>query len=150
MQDLNINYSHNKAELLQIIEHLQACDNRFVPPLSTKVSIHQYSQKIVNHAIRFEAFLENQLVGFVACYLNDQKNHMGFITSVSVLGAYKGMGIAKKLIEMVLHYARENGFKIIYLEVNKLNVPAMTLYKNLGFVFTGEKPNLFEMSFKIN
>lgn len=150
MQDTKIEYSINQAELLQIAEHLLACDNAFIPALSTHLNIHQYSQKIIEYATRFEAFSNNQLVGLIACYMNDYKNQLGFITNVSIDGKFIGKGIAKQLLKMLLHYAVEKNFKTICLKVNKLNSPALSLYKSAGFTVIKQKQGFYEMKFKLN
>mgnify|MGYP006184775641 CR=1 FL=1 len=44
-----------------------------------------------------------------------------------------GKGIGKKLGEHVINKARELGATKLYLESNRILVPAITLYKKLGF-----------------
>ncbi len=150
MQNQSLQYSINKSNLLQVIEHLTACDNGFVPALSTQVKLDQYSKKMVENATRFEAFSNNILVGLIACYLNDYKNQIGFITNVSVMSSFNGRGIAKQLLAMLMQYAAENHFNTISLEVNKLNLPALSLYKKAGFVLANEKQDVLQMTIQIN
>lgn len=150
MQNQNIQYSINKSNLLQVIEHLNACDGGFVPALSTQVKLDQYSQKLVENATMFEAFSNNKLVGLIACYLNDYKNKIGFITNVSVMSSFNGKGIAKQLLGMLMQYAAENNFNTISLEVNKLNFPALSLYKKAGFVLANEKKGDLQMTIQIS
>lgn len=132
------------------MEHLTACDIDFLQVLSTQVKLDQYSYKIVEHATRFEAFFENKLIGLVACYLNDNVSHSGFITNVSVLSSFQGTGIAKQLITLLIRFAAENNFNTISLEVNKFNLPALSLYKRAGFVLANEKQGILQMTMKIN
>lgn len=149
MQNQNIQYSINKSNLLQIFEHLTACDSSFIPALSTQVKLDQYSKKILKNATRFEAFSNNKLVGLIACYLNDYKSEIGFITNISVMSSFNGKGIAKQLLVMLLQYAAENNFNTISLEVNKSNLPALTLYKRTGFVLADEKQGVLQMILQI-
>lgn len=150
MQNQSIQYGINKSNLLQIIEHLTACDSAFVPALTTKLELDQYSKKIVEYATRFEAFYNNRLIGLIACYLNDYKSQTGFITNVSVISAFNGKGVAKQLLSMLLQYAAENNFNTISLEVNKLNVPAYKLYKRAGFVLANESHDILQMTIQIS
>ena len=150
MKNSNIQYSINRTTLLQIIEHLTACDSGFIPALSTQVKLDQYSQKILENATRFEAFSNNQLVGLMACYFNDYKKQIGFITNVSVMSAFNGKGIAKNLLSRLLEFAAKNNFYAINLEVNKLNLPALSLYKSFGFTLTNEKHSVLEMTIQIS
>lgn len=150
MQNQNIQYSINKSNILQVVEHLTSCDSSFVPVLSNKVILDQYGQKLVENATRFEAFSNDKLVGLIACYLNDYKNQIGFITNVSVMESFNGRGIAKQLLAMLMKYAAEYNFNTISLKVNKLNLPALSLYKKTGFVLVNEKQNVIQMTIKIN
>lgn len=136
---MNIHYTIDSAELEKIIEHLTNCDPYFVPPLTSKVSIMDYSTKIVSNAVRFEAWDNQRLAGLVAAYLNEEKKESAFITNVSVLIEYGGKGIAKKLMELCSSKARDLGFKYMMLEVSSSNVTAQYLYKRLGF--EAEKTN---------
>lgn len=55
------------------------------------------------------------------------------IGNVSVLPEYRRRGIARKLVEASVNYARERGASQITLEVIDGNVPAVKLYEALGF-----------------
>jgi ribosomal protein S18 acetylase RimI-like enzyme len=61
------------------------------------------------------------------------------IGNVSVLPDYRRRGIARKLVEASVEYARSRGAKFILLDVLAGNVPAYTLYQTLGFEhFSGQ------------
>jgi len=55
------------------------------------------------------------------------------IANVSVLPEYRRRGIARKLVEASMAYARSRGARTIVLDVIAGNVPAYTLYEKLGF-----------------
>lgn len=114
-----------------VLSHLSHCNSQFLPPLDTRVSLVEYAKKIVRNAIVFEAWVNDILIGMIAMYINETK--IGYITNVSVYAEYSGKGIAKKLFYSLIDYARENYISCVKLEVNILNIPAINLYKNLGF-----------------
>lgn len=124
----------NKASATQITDHLLCCDADFVPPLSGRVDIRNYAQKIVDKATRFEAWSSDTLVGLVATYCNDQKTRTAHITSVSVLKAWTGKGIAARLIDQCVEHALAVGMRQIGLEVAADNLNAIKLYEKSGFV----------------
>lgn len=124
----------NKASEAEIVEHLLACDADFVPPLSGRVEIGAYAQKIASKATRFEAWSGGTLVGLVAAYCNDQEKRIAYITSVSVLRAWTGKGIAALLTGRCIEHAKASGMRQIELEVSGDNAPAIKLYKKSGFV----------------
>lgn len=129
-----IEYACNKASPAELVQHLLCCDSNFTPPLSARLEIIDYSKKISSKATRFEAWAGNWLVGLVAAYCNDHKTHVVYITSVSVLKERMGEGIAAYLMTKCVENARALGMRQISLEVASDNIPAVNLYKKIGFV----------------
>ncbi|PKP49332.1 MAG: hypothetical protein CVT92_15300 [Bacteroidetes bacterium HGW-Bacteroidetes-1] len=140
----DIFYKKNQSKAGEILEHLVACDKEFTPPLSQRVDLSAYSEKMINFATNIEAWNDKTiLVGLVSAYMNDPDNKTAYITSVSVCPDYTGKGIAKKLIAECLKEAKKNGFKQLQLEVNKSNLPAVNLYRSFGFeVFETNKETI--------
>jgi GNAT superfamily N-acetyltransferase len=64
------------------------------------------------------------------------------IGNVSVLPDYRRRGIARKLVEASMEYARSRRAKSIVLDVVAGNVPAYTLYEALGFEHYSGQANL--------
>ncbi len=134
MTFLNLSYRTDSALEEEIYSHLQVCDADFYPPLCEKVDIREYSSKIYNNSVTFEAWAGNKLVGLLAAYLNDLKSRLGYITNVSVVRDYVGRGIASELINRCIRYSQDNGFNEIKLEVHEKNAPAILLYAKKGFI----------------
>ena len=57
----------------------------------------------------------------------------GEIGNVAVLPAYRGRGIARKLMERMLTDAGQESAEAFTLEVRAGNVPAIRLYESFGF-----------------
>jgi ribosomal protein S18 acetylase RimI-like enzyme len=127
----------NKATVEQIAEHLGRCDAGFEPPLSSRVQLPAYAQKIASHAQRFEAWSDGTLVGLVAAYCNDTEKLRAHITSVSVLPDWMGKGIGSRLMAMCIEHATGAGMRQIDLEVAGHDPRAIKLYRNSGFVLEG-------------
>lgn len=138
----NIEFGLNKASEAQIAGHLSRCDADFVPRLSDRVEIAEYAEKIVGKAMRFEAWSGKELVGLVAVYCNDQEKRIAYITSVSVLREWSGMGIAVSLMQQCIEHAKTFGMQQISLVVAGNNAPAIKLYEKSGFV-EGKSNTLF-------
>jgi len=130
-------YLLNTSKLTDIQEHLESCDNNFIPPLSSKINIKDYSKKLFQHAERYEAWDRHLLIGLVAMYVSPKNT--GFITNVSLLKDYQGAGIANKLVTNCINSAVEKKIGLIELEVNLNNYVALNLYSKLGFVRHSEK-----------
>ena len=131
---LTIEYLANRASGAEIEEHLLCCDADFVPTLSERVAISDYARKIVSKATRFEAWLNGTLVGLVAVYCNDRETRIAHITNVSVVKIWTGKGIAAKLINQCVEYAKAAGMRQVGLEVAVDNMFAIKLYEKSGFV----------------
>ena len=101
-------YTINQGKVGEILIHLEACDKAFVPPLSHRIDLSAYSEKLVKHATNFEAWnVQKILVGLVSVYMNDLSMKTAFITSVSVCTEYTGKGIAKRLMAECLKETKQ-------------------------------------------
>lgn len=141
----NISYKIKTAGFNNVFAHLQNCNENFIPKLSEKTDIAVYSKKIIENSITFEAWVNEELVGLIAAYFNDVKNHSGYITNVSTLNKYAGKGIASQLMKMCIGYACEHKFREISLEVFNKNTTAIMVYKKNFFIQTGTNGDLIIM-----
>lgn len=136
-----ISYKINNSSLEEIKEHLNRCSTLFVPSLDSYVNIDEYSKKIFDKSIRFEAYDNSTLVSIICLYPDNN-----FITNVSSLKEYQGSGIVKCLMDNCLNYVGKG--KII-LEVNVDNNRAINFYKKYGFQITNESKNKYSMEITI-
>ena len=84
----------------------------------------------------------------------DRETVVGYVGSQSVMGwadmmniavrpDYRRMGIAKELVERLVAALHECDVSCLTLEVRVSNEPAKALYKQLGFVPVGRRPNYY-------
>jgi len=130
---MKLKYTKGRASEQDIYAHLVQCNESFIPRLEERVDIQEYSKKIAEKAVTFEAWSGDSLAGLVAAYFNEPKGQIGYITSVSIMKDYMGMGVASTLVDLSIDYAREHGFETIMLEVAKGNEHAVQLYRRLLF-----------------
>lgn len=145
----HITYLTKTASEQTILLHLSACDASFVPPLSTRVNLAEYSKKLFRHAVTFEAWSDQTLAGLIAAYFNETEKR-AFITSVSVLSGYKEHGVASALLQHCKDYAKAKHYAEIALEVNKENIPAVRFYTKYQFAQTGVTDDVWTMSYQVN
>lgn len=127
-----LRFARDEANAGQLLAHLQATDASFIPPLSTRLDLTAYAEKLVTRAFRIEAWDGPVLAGCIAMYANDL-DRSGFISNVSVLPSHQGCGLAGQLLERTLQLAMELRLKRIRLEVHNDNGPARALYRRHGF-----------------
>jgi ribosomal protein S18 acetylase RimI-like enzyme len=149
MTDLDIIYEIQKAGFNQVFNHLLQCKDDFIPALDETVDIAAYSRKIVEKAITFEAWENENLAGLIAVYCNDINKETAFITNVSVLNKFGGIGIAGHLLKACVKYVTDKNFKTIKLQVNQKNKPAINLYKKHNFEETSVNVETVTMSLNV-
>lgn len=146
----SFNYTIDKATAKEIEIHLNKCANLFHPYLNTYVDITDYAEKIRKNGVTVESWFNNELVGLIACYLNNYENNNGYISNLSVIKKYQGFGIASQLLKKTVEEALRLGFNTIELEVEAKNNNAINLYKRTGFVFNGRRQDKFLMLNRLN
>ncbi|MCC3721663.1 GNAT family N-acetyltransferase [Rouxiella badensis] len=75
-----------------------------------------------------------------------QVAHKAILWGVFINVPYRRAGIAKKLLEKVLDYARDTDVKQVHLTVNTENVRARSFYQKLGFSTYGIEPSAMSVN----
>lgn len=120
----------------EIERHLRACDHLFQAPLSARIGIRGYAEKLARSARRVEAWDGTMLVGLVASYVNADAAEL-FVSNVSVLEERSGQGLATRLMRLALDDAGQSGCTSARLEVSEEAAAANRLYRGLGFEDAG-------------
>lgn len=68
----------------------------------------------------------------------------GHITNIAVKKSHRGRGIGELLLSNLIDEFAKESIASITLEVRVSNVPAQNLYKKLGFLSAGTRPNYYE------
>lgn len=131
---MNIEYKIGVGSQNEINLHLLDCDKFFIPKLSEKVNISEYSEKIFNKAINFEAWDNERLIGLVSIYINEEDTSFGYITNASIINEYKNRGIASNLLKKCIKYSKDINLNWISLKVDTKNVSAVNLYNKFNFM----------------
>lgn len=126
-------YTTDRSGPDTVRRHLLACDAAFHPPLSARVDLAAYADKLAGHALRVEAWIGDELVGLVAVYCNAPDRGTAFVSNVSVLPSYSGQGVARHLMRKTIDNVRALNFASLSLQVEPGAAVAMRLYASLGF-----------------
>jgi ribosomal-protein-alanine N-acetyltransferase len=65
------------------------------------------------------------------------------VLDVAVHPEHRRRGVARALMERVLHYARKHAVRVVLLEVRRSNLAASRLYESLGFSTTNERKRYY-------
>lgn len=120
-----------EVDIDKIYIFLAHINNEYNPPLDTKVELRQYAEKILNNAILLVEMIDEDVVGMVVLYCNDENTKKAYIPLVGVLPTYQHRGIASKLMKEAIAFVRVQGYKLIGIHSN--NMVAVHLYSKLGF-----------------
>lgn len=108
-------------------------DECFSVPWSEK-SIEESLKNPCSHF--YIAKVNNEAAGYIGVQIFSGE---GYVTNVATLPEYRKQGIARALMERAL----ENEMDFLTLEVRKSNLPAISLYRKLGFEEVGIRPNFY-------
>lgn len=145
MGQFHVEYKVKTADYDDLLLHLQRCNSKFIPNLDSRINIETYSKKIIEKAITFEAWDDLVLIGLVAAYFNSTETKAAYITSVSTIESYSGMGVASRLLDMCIEYGNLHKYFKIRLEVSEGNISAIRLYKKYGFSEVGNVNDTLSM-----
>ena len=83
--------------------------------------------------VYFVAEEDNYIVGYIFLMLDGVVSSTVSLSDLFVVSEKRKRGIAKKLIDYALEYAKSEGGENIFLAVNKINDLAISFYKKAGF-----------------
>ena len=85
-----------------------------------------------NGSFIFLAHYNNEIVGTVT--LSPLENNTFEIMKLGVIGAYKRLGIGRKLLQTCIDVCQEKEVKLITLDTSSKLVNAIKLYEKFGFI----------------
>lgn len=124
-----------------IKDYVLQYDTDFYVPLSTRVEMEAFSQKLSDLSTTFIVFKDGEVAGLICSYFYQPETKKGFITLVHTKHEYRGQHLSLPLLDTVKQYAKERGFERIGLFVSKQQTSAYNLYSRHGFVTIEEEEN---------
>ena len=122
------------AHILQVADLEKVC---FADPWS----VNSIASELSNPLSLWLVAIENAaVVGYVGSQTVMGETDM---MNVAVHPDYRRRGIGKTLIESLIVVLKERNSRSLTLEVRASNVPAITLYTDLGFTETGRRRNYY-------
>lgn len=95
-----------------------------------------YYAQIIPQGLSLGAYIKEELVGVAICNRGDWNNTL-WVNNFQVSSKYRRQGVGRRLMENVFDQAREMGFRVVALETQNTNVPAVSFYYSLGFELDG-------------
>ena len=95
---------------------------------------------IDRHVVAHRALVGRTLAGFI---MSRRIEDEAEILSVAVAGHRRGRGLARELLTLHLRRLAGLGARIVFLEVDENNAPAIRLYNRAGFYEISRRPNYY-------
>ncbi len=92
------------------------------------------------HVITHRALMGTTLAAFIMSRLVEDEAE---ILSVAVARRRRGRGLARQLLNLHLRRLAGLGARIVFLEVDEHNDPALRLYRRAGFNEVSRRPNYY-------
>lgn len=123
----------NNIKKNDLINYLKKVDFSFPIPLSRKVDLDEYADKLLEKATLCCEYKENELVGLVAGYTDNLVNNLAYIALVGVTENAQHQGIASGLVKEFCKVCNNKKIYKVHLYTDATNIKAIRMYKKLGF-----------------
>lgn len=117
-----------------LLDFLNSIDKLLPVPLSLRVNLSDYVEKIINCGKVLSIKDENEIKAVALFYCNDFKTGCAYITLLATKKSAQKKGLAKKLLDIVEKYCKDNSMKTIALDTDILNTSAIALYSKCGYI----------------
>jgi len=96
----------------------------------------------------FGAYYKDELIGWIICEQRTWNNSF-YIENILIDEKHRRQGIGIMLIKNAIKEARKLNCRVIELETQNTNYPAIQFYRRMGFNITGLNTRLYENSEEI-
>ncbi|WP_419494120.1 GNAT family N-acetyltransferase [Chryseobacterium bernardetii] len=103
---------------------------------------------IIEKGNSFGAFVDDKLQGWIICDHRTWNNSF-YIENILVNEKYRRHGLGIMLIKNAVKEARKLNCRVIELETQNTNYPAIQFYRRMGFNITGVNTRLYDNSEEI-
>ncbi|MBS1486551.1 MAG: GNAT family N-acetyltransferase [Bacteroidetes bacterium] len=108
---------------------------------TTQEDISEYNS-IIKTGHSFSISDRGAMLGLIICEHRVWNNTL-YITTILVSEKYRKQGVGKRLIAAAIEHAQMLQCRLVELETQNTNVPAVDFYKKLGFKITGLNTKLY-------
>ncbi|MEA3259790.1 MAG: GNAT family N-acetyltransferase [Pseudomonadota bacterium] len=121
------------SDSARIFQFFEIVDKEFSPPLSERVNLTVYANKLAAEAVNLFVVEGNRDIAHAAFYCNDIKFNVAYISSIAVLPNFHGSGVAGNLLDEIFERCLSKGMALLRLEVDVENLRAVKFYEKYGF-----------------
>lgn len=131
--DVQMNKSGTKMQF-DLVE--KTLDEVYVKTWRPASGNSDYFQDIINQGHSFGVYHEGTLIGFALLSYYAWNNSM-WIENIRIAEDWHGKGVGRSVIEYLIEYSKEKKARILGLETQSTNYPAIKFYEKCGFDISG-------------
>lgn len=127
------------AQFQELVDELMSWDSSMSAQIGLDVDaildfLYKQPSDAAHEQARVDVFIATHEGGLAGCgALKRLTDEVAELSRVYVRPAYRGRGIAKAILEVILARARARGYKTVCLETAIFMTDAHALYRSLGF-----------------
>lgn len=124
------------------VSHLKYIHNIETHSFTTPWSLNSFEKELQNVLAKYiVALYKKDVVGYAGIWHVLDEGH---ITNIAVHKNHRGCGIGRRLVSELINMSYNLKLLAITLEVRQTNMPAISLYRSLGFLEKGIRKGYYE------
>ena len=136
MNSFNLSvYKPNAVNKLRVNSFLHKADYLFSLPLSLRVNIDEYAEKLANSSFNFFLEIESKDAAHAGLYINKEESK-AYLSSIAVLPVFFGKGLGSKLLQEIECFLKKHNIRLIELEADLNSKKLRNFYTKAGFKIT--------------
>ena len=118
-------------------------ENNFKKNWAVNRKDHEVYAKLISHGNSFGAYENDELAGFIVTDRRSWNNSL-WIEMIQVKEDNRNNGTGTLLLKATEELAKQNKIRLVELETQNTNVPAINFYRKNGYEFTGLNLTLYD------
>lgn len=132
MEKIIFKLKNTRTNQIKLLQYLKTIDSEFVIPLSEKVDLNEYAQKILSQGVVFVSLSEGKISSMVGVYCNDMINRISYVPILSISKQAQADGFhTRDYLRVVIELLNNVGMKKFYCQT--ANRIIALIYIRLGF-----------------
>lgn len=144
-----VQIKNERGQKAKIVAFLNSVNREFAVPLTQKVDLESYAEKLLNNGYIFAAIVDDSIKGIICGYANDMANRRAYASSFVVAPDLRGSGAALELYKNQIRYCCTQGMKELNFTTNKKNAAAIRFYQKMRAAVIEKQCTNTEIAYRV-
>ena len=122
---------------MEMVEDVFQIEKTFFPVSDNGSILSSFKNNNLNY---FVLFLDEKIIGYLECSIVLDEAEL---YEIAIMEEYQGCGYSKVLMDYFVNFCNDKKVYTIFLEVNRNNNKAISLYEKFGFVEYSVRKNYY-------